>query len=214
MELTAFALWLNTFFAGYDRAILTLMNGLGKILGVLLTPLMKLVTLLGEKGILFFLAALVLMCFARTRKIGVCLFGAVACGALITNIILKDWVARPRPFEAEELYRHLRPRHRRGGGHDRPEPDPGEEVDLALGDRGAGHGHRQELPDGPLSLRCALCRGHRPGLRLHRLGDHQADLPLPGGARRSELVRLGPGFRSASAPAARQLRGQAREEVR
>ena len=107
MELTAFALWLNTFFAGYDRAILTLMNGLGKILGVLLTPLMKLVTLLGEKGILFFLAALVLMCFARTRKIGVCLFGAVACGALITNIILKDWVARPRPFEAEELYRQF-----------------------------------------------------------------------------------------------------------
>ena len=29
---------------------------------------------------------------------GVCVFGAVCCGALVTNILLKDWVARPRPF--------------------------------------------------------------------------------------------------------------------
>ena len=105
MELTAMAAWLNTFFAGYDRAILGLMHNQAQHAGSLLTPLMKLVTLLGEKGILFFLAALVLMLFPRTRKIGVCLFGAVACGALITNIILKDTVARPRPFEALDLYR-------------------------------------------------------------------------------------------------------------
>lgn len=96
---------LNTVFAGYDRVILTVLHFLGKYLGFILTPLMKLVTLLGEKGIVFFLLALVLMCFAKTRKTGVCVFGAVCCGALITNIILKDWVARPRPFEALELYR-------------------------------------------------------------------------------------------------------------
>lgn len=105
MELTAFAQWLNTAFAGYDAAILGFLHRLAEAAGGLLTPLMKLVTLLGEKGLVMLLAAVALMLFARTRKIGVCLFGAVCCGALITNIILKDWVARPRPFETAELFR-------------------------------------------------------------------------------------------------------------
>lgn len=96
---------LNTVFAGYDKAILTVMHFLGEYLGVVLTLPMKIITLLGEKGLIFFLLALVLMCFSKTRKTGVCVFGAVCCGALITNIILKDWVARPRPFEALNLYR-------------------------------------------------------------------------------------------------------------
>lgn len=96
---------LNTVFAGYDKAILTVMHFLGEYLGVVLTLPMKLITLLGEKGLIFFLLALLLMCFSKTRKTGVCVFGAVCCGALITNIILKDWVARPRPFEALDLYR-------------------------------------------------------------------------------------------------------------
>ncbi len=96
---------LNTVFAGYDKAILTVMHFLGEYLGVVLTLPMKIITLLGEKGLIFFLLALVLMCFSKTRKTGVCVFGAVCCGALITNIILKDWVARPRPFEALDLYR-------------------------------------------------------------------------------------------------------------
>ena len=96
---------LNTVFAGYDKAILTVMHFLGEYLGVVLTLPMKLITLLGEKGLIFFLLALVLMCFSKTRKTGGCVSGAVCCGALITNIILKDWVARPRPFEALDLYR-------------------------------------------------------------------------------------------------------------
>ena len=99
MEMTAAASWLMDAFSGFDLGILSLMHTLAEHAGVVLTPLFKLVTLLGEKGILFFLLALVLMCFARTRPLGVCIFGAVCCGALITNIVLKDWVARPRPFE-------------------------------------------------------------------------------------------------------------------
>lgn len=96
---------LNSVFAGYDRLILTVLHFFGKYLGFILTPLAKIITFLGEKGIVFFLLALVLVCFRRTRKVGVCVFGAVCCGALITNIILKDWVARPRPFEGLALYK-------------------------------------------------------------------------------------------------------------
>ena len=98
MELTAAAAFLNSAFAGYDNLILSLLS---KIQCGFLTLFFKLVTLIGEKGILFFLAALVLMLFPKTRKTGVCLFGAVACGALITNIILKDLIARPRPLTVE-----------------------------------------------------------------------------------------------------------------
>ena len=105
MALTADALWLNTAFASYDYAILNILHKLADAAGAVLTPLCKLITLLGEKGLLFFLLAVVLMLFPRWRKTGVCIFGAVCCGALITNIILKDSVARPRPFEAVETFR-------------------------------------------------------------------------------------------------------------
>lgn len=99
------AAWLNTAFAGFDLALLRVMHSLAQAAGGLLTPLMKLITLLGEKGALLLLAALVLMCFADTRRLGVCMFGAVCCGALITNIVLKDSVARLRPFEASSLFK-------------------------------------------------------------------------------------------------------------
>ena len=102
MVTTAATQWLNTFFSGYDNAILSVLHSIS--CGIL-TFLFKLITLLGEKGIIFFLIALVCMCFSKTRKFGVCLFGAVACGALITSIILKDMIARPRPFEADEMFR-------------------------------------------------------------------------------------------------------------
>ncbi len=103
---TPVALWLNSFFSGYDYAILDFMNTLAVNAGGILTPIMKAVTFLGEKGIMFFLLAVILMLFPRTRKMGVCVFGAVCCGALISNIILKDMVERVRPFldEANEHY--------------------------------------------------------------------------------------------------------------
>lgn len=96
--------WLNTAFAAFDQSILGFMHTLAENAGGFLTPLMKLITLIGEKGLWMFALAAVLMCFAKTRKIGVCLFGAVCCGALITNVVVKDWVARPRPFENSELF--------------------------------------------------------------------------------------------------------------
>ena len=97
--------WLNLNFYAFDRNILEWMHELAENAGDILTPLMKLITVIGEKGIWMFALAAVLMCFSKTRKIGVCLFGAVACGALITNIALKDSVARLRPFEwSPEIY--------------------------------------------------------------------------------------------------------------
>lgn len=42
--------------------------------------------------------ALVLCCFKKTRKYGISLAFALAIGSLVTNIILKPWIARPRPY--------------------------------------------------------------------------------------------------------------------
>ena len=105
MSLTAEALWLNDVFSGYDTAILSFAHKMAELAGSVLTPLNKIITLLGEKGILFFLLAIVLMLFPRFRRAGVCIFGAVCCGALITNILLKDTIARPRPFETVDQFR-------------------------------------------------------------------------------------------------------------
>ena len=105
MPMTSAAAWLNEFFSGYDSAILSFMHSLASAAGGVLNPLMKAVTFLGEKGIIFFLLALIFMCFASERDTSVCVFGAVCCGALITNIILKDSIARPRPFESVDQFR-------------------------------------------------------------------------------------------------------------
>lgn len=90
--------FLNTSFAGFDGAIFNAMHGLAGSAGGFFTPVFKLITLLGEKGLIFFVSALILMLFSKTRKLGICMFGAVACGALLTNVVLKDVIARPRPF--------------------------------------------------------------------------------------------------------------------
>ena len=86
MELTAIAQWLNTAFAGYDYAILQALHNLDEAAGGFFTPLCRAITLLGEKGILFLVLGIVLMLFPKTHKAGICMFGAVCCGALLFHV--------------------------------------------------------------------------------------------------------------------------------
>lgn len=96
--------FLDTTFSVLDFTIFEIMHELAVTAGGFFTPFFKVITLLGEKGLIFFATAVILMLFAKTRKLGICMFGAVACGALITNILLKDMIARPRPFEVSQEY--------------------------------------------------------------------------------------------------------------
>ena len=98
MFLTGFSDWLNTFFSGYDHFILELLHNFATLTGGCLTWLFKLISLFAEKGIILLLLAVFLMLFKKTRKVGICMFRAIGCGAIITNFIVKDMVARPRPF--------------------------------------------------------------------------------------------------------------------
>lgn len=87
-----------------DNAVMEFMHNANLVMGGFLTPLTKLITFLGEGGIAYFLTAIILALFKKTRKVGVCIFGAVCLGALVTNIILKDLICRPRPFMESEVY--------------------------------------------------------------------------------------------------------------
>ena len=98
MELTAVAEWLNTSFSGFDHAILSVLHELALLTNGNLNWLFKFISLFAEKGIFLILFSIFLMLFKKTRKFGICMFGAIGAGAILTNFILKDMVARPRPY--------------------------------------------------------------------------------------------------------------------
>ena len=53
---------------------------------------------LGNSGLFWILLCLVLLIFKRTRRMGLCGLLALLIGALITNVALKNMVARVRPI--------------------------------------------------------------------------------------------------------------------
>ena len=85
-----------------DTFILEGFHSLAVKSGATLTPVAKALTLLGEKGLIFLVLAVIFMLFPKTRKLGVCLFGAIACCFLVSNLILKDMIARTRPYLSTE----------------------------------------------------------------------------------------------------------------
>lgn len=65
-----------------------------------LNPVMRFVTSLGNAGIVWIIAALVLLCFAKTRKAGAGCALALIFSLIVNNLILKNLVNRTRPFDA------------------------------------------------------------------------------------------------------------------
>lgn len=104
---SSFAQWLDLTFAGFDGAILAFYHSLAEWCGVLLSPIMELISFTGDKGLVLLLTALCLGLFSKTRKTGICMFGAICCGALMTNVILKETICRVRPYEADTLFREF-----------------------------------------------------------------------------------------------------------
>lgn len=68
----------------------------------LLTPIVKAITYLGNRGALMIAAALVLMLIPKTRRLGFLCGAALIANVVINNLILKNAVARIRPYEAVE----------------------------------------------------------------------------------------------------------------
>ena len=96
--------WLNSTFYNLDRSVFLAMHDLCLSAGRFFTPLFKVITFLGNGGWAFLVLGAILLLFKKTRKIGLCVLLAIGCGALITNVTLKNLVARERPYIASDEY--------------------------------------------------------------------------------------------------------------
>lgn len=101
MSITSAALWLNTIFAAFDESVALFVHRLYDMGSAFFTPFLEFVSVLGDGGIFLIILGLFLMLFRSTRRYGAGILLSIAIGALITNLWLKPWVARPRPYTNE-----------------------------------------------------------------------------------------------------------------
>lgn len=97
--------WLNSTFFSLDQSAFHGVHNLAGSCGKFLTPIIKAITLLGDGGWAFILLGVILLLFKNTRKAGVTVLIAIVFGALFTNILLKETIARPRPYVTSEEYK-------------------------------------------------------------------------------------------------------------
>ena len=64
-----------------------------------LDPIMKAITMLGDKGLIWILVTLALLIVRKTRPLGVVCAASMVFGLIITNLVIKNWAARVRPYE-------------------------------------------------------------------------------------------------------------------
>lgn len=65
----------------------------------ILNHIMKLITSLGNGGIIWIITALVLLIPKKTRKTGIMVISGLLLSLIVNNIILKNLVARTRPYD-------------------------------------------------------------------------------------------------------------------
>ena len=83
-----------------DGAILMFLQEV--VRNAILDPIMKVITTLGNAGILWIILTICLLIPRKTRKIGWMSACALLFSLLINNILLKNLVARVRPYNAIE----------------------------------------------------------------------------------------------------------------
>ena len=70
-----------------------------------LTGVMKAITHLGDTpGIIWFVLGIILLIPRKTRKLGMLMFAGLAFSSLINNVMLKELLARPRPYNFAEQF--------------------------------------------------------------------------------------------------------------
>ena len=67
-----------------------------------LTPVMRFITYLGDAGILWIILSVLFLIFVKTRKTGLMTASALILDLLTVNILLKNIIARTRPYEVIE----------------------------------------------------------------------------------------------------------------
>ena len=64
-----------------------------------LSPATIFITHLGDAGLFWILLTLGLLCFRKTRRLGAICALSMLLGMVVTNLLLKNWVRRVRPYE-------------------------------------------------------------------------------------------------------------------
>ena len=106
IALTTFAQWLNAVFFSMDYAILSWYHDLAQTaFGRILSPILNVITYTAWKGAFLILVCLVLICFRKTRRAGLCSLLAMTIGLLLVNILIKPLAARPRPYDFDASLR-------------------------------------------------------------------------------------------------------------
>ena len=98
MEITAAAEWLNSVFADFDLAVTSSVHWLHGVGGGFFTPFFEFISFFGKGGICLILLSLCLAFFKPTRRFGTAMCLGLAIGAIFTNLVLKVYIARPRPY--------------------------------------------------------------------------------------------------------------------
>lgn len=79
-----------------------ILKNIAKLHNDILDPIMICITKLGDAGIFWILLSVVLLCFKKTRKIGLTSTVSLIFSVIFTNCIIKIAVDRIRPFAFDE----------------------------------------------------------------------------------------------------------------
>ena len=89
---------METFFDQFLKFDLSIFEWVQSIQSPVLTTIMKIITTLGDDGIFFILIGLILLVTKKFRKSGVAMLGSLLVMEIGNNLVLKELIARPRPF--------------------------------------------------------------------------------------------------------------------
>ena len=101
MEMNAIAEWINTTFAAFDQWMAVWVHNLYVIGGGFFTPFFEAISWIGHDGIPLIVLSVGLLVHPKTRKYGTVMLLGLGIGALVTNLVLKVLIARPRPYSEE-----------------------------------------------------------------------------------------------------------------
>ncbi|MBQ8183255.1 MAG: phosphatase PAP2 family protein [Clostridia bacterium] len=91
--------FLNEFIVNIDVAIYQFVDG---IMNPVLNGIMTFITHLGDTpGIIWCVLGICLLIPRKTRKLGILVFAGLAFSSLINNVVLKELIDRPRPYNID-----------------------------------------------------------------------------------------------------------------
>ena len=76
-----------------------ILNWLQSLHTPILDKIMQLITHLGDMGIIWIILTIVMLLIPKTRKSGVIMAAALIVDVILCNVILKNLIARVRPYD-------------------------------------------------------------------------------------------------------------------